>query len=238
MNTKPNRKTSSLLSSQSGSILLYVLLGIVLLGALTVALRNSGGGNSNIDKEDAILKASQVQSYAKELSDAVNALLSNNLSESDIRFAHPDAPADYGTITTDPTHQVFAPTGGKVTYRMPPDGVNDGSQWEFFASTDITQVGSDKSELVAVLPNVTETFCQAINSQIGFASGTQPTDSATGTTPDCVKGLTIHRFTGTFNDSSPNVMDAASFSRLPALQACVYCASDSTYNFYYVLLAR
>lgn len=238
MNTKPAYLASAPFRDQSGSILLYVLLGIVLLGALAVALRNSGGGNSNIDKEDAILKASQVQSYAKELSDAVNSLLSNNLSEDELRFAHPDAPVTYGTITTDPTHQIFAPTGGKVTYRQPPDGVNDGSQWEFFAATDIPQVGSDKSELVAVLPNVTQTFCQAINTQIGFTAASQPTDSATGTTPDCVKGLSIHRFTGTFNDSSPNVMDSTTFSRLPALQACVYCASDSTYNFYYVLLAR
>jgi hypothetical protein len=73
---------------------------------------------------------------------------------------------------------------------------------------------------------------------MGFASGTQPTDSATGTTPDCVMGSPTDRFTGAFQDSSPNVMDATSFSRKPALQACVECTSDGSYNYFYVLLAR
>lgn len=230
MERTPNR--------QNGSILLYILLGIVLLGALTIALRNTGGGQENIDKEDMILKATQIQKYGGELATAVNSLVSNGISEADIRFAHPDAATEYGNITTTPTLQVFAPTGGKAPYKTPPDGVNDGSLWEFFATTDIPQVGSDKAELVAVLPNVTEGFCVTINQQLGFTTGTQPTDNTTGTTPDCVMGAAAQRFTGSFNDTSPNIMNGTTFSRLPPLQACVYCAADSSYNYYYVLLAR
>ncbi len=223
---------------QNGSILLYILLGIVLLGMLTVALRNVGTGTGNIDREDMILKAGNIQRYGQEMASAVADLLSSGLSETDIRFAHPDAPLDYGTITIDPTHQVFGKSGAKLTYQTPPDGINDGSPWEFFATTRIPQVGSDRAELVAVLPHVTQEFCQMIDRQLGFSSGTQPTDSTTGTTPDCVAGASSQRFTGGFNDISPNEMDATSFSRLPSLQACVYCAADSTYNYYYVLLAR
>lgn len=225
-------------TKQKGSILLYILLGIVLLGALTVALRNTESGIDNIDKEDMILKAGQVQRYAVNLSSAINLLLGNGLSEADIRFAHPDAASEYGLITSIPTRQVFSPSGGKASYAVPPDGVNDGSLWEFFGTTNIPQIGSDKAELIAVLPNVTEGFCATVNAQLGFTSGTQPTDSATGTTPDCVMGAAAQRFTGTFSDTTPNILDDGTFSRLPSLQACVYCAADSTYNYYYVLLAR
>lgn len=223
---------------ESGGILLYILLGVVLIGALTIALRNSGGGMQNIDREDMILKAGQAQRYGGELSASINDLLAAGISEADIRFAHPDAPADYGAITTTPTQQVFGKTGGKASYREPPIGVNDGSPWEFFATTRIPQVGSDNAELIAVLPNVTEEFCNAMNSQIGFTKGTQPTDSATGSTPDCVMGAAANRFTGTFSDAAPNVLDSGTFSRLPAMQACVYCASGATYQYYYVLMAR
>lgn len=224
--------------NESGSLLLYILIGIVLLGVLTIALRNSGGGSENIDKEDLVLKFNQIQNYGAELSSAVSGLLSNKTSEADIRFAHPDAAADYGTITTNPTEQVFGKTGGKANYRQPPLNVNDGSSWEFYGTTHISQVGSDRAELIAVLPNVTQEFCNVINSQLGFTKGTQPADSSTGTTPDCVEGGSSDRFAGSFNDLSPNILDAASFSRLPAMQACVYCASGATYNYYYVLMAR
>lgn len=224
--------------AEKGSLLLYILLGIVLIGTLTIVLRNSGGGSQNIDREGLILKASQVQRYSAELSSSVADLLSNGISESDIRFAHPDAPTEYGNITTNPTQQIFGKTGGKANYRDAPSDINDGSPWEFFATTRIPQIGSDKAELVAVLPNVTEAFCKVINSQLGFTQGTQPTDSATGSTPDCVQGASTHRFTGTFNDISPNLMDNTTFSRLPAIQACVYCASGATYNYYYVLISR
>lgn len=222
----------------SGNILFYILLGIVLLGTLTIALRNTGSGVDNMDKEDLILKSTQVQKYGSELAQSVSDLLASGVSEADIRFAHPDAPADYGTITTTPTNQIFAPTGGKAAYRSPPANINDGSPWEFFATTDVPEIGSDKADLIAVLPNVTEEFCAAINQQLGFTSGTQPTDSATGTTPDCVMGGSSDRFTGTFNDTTPNILDGTSFSRKPSLQACVQCASDGSYNYFYVLLAR
>ena len=223
---------------ERGSILVYVLLGIVLIAALTVAIRNtSTGGQSNLDREDAVLKFSQIQRHGSEFAAAVQDLLQSGLSEADIRFAHPDAPADYGTITTDPTHQIFGKTGAKAIYRTIPTGINDGSPWEFFATTQLIQAGSDRAELIAVLPNVTEDFCKVVNAQLGFHTN-DPTDSATGTSPDCVKGGASDRFTGSFDDATPNLLDDTTFSHLPAPQACVYCASDSTYNYYYVLMTR
>ncbi len=225
------------ISSENGNILFYVLIGIFLVGLLTVALRNTGGYKENIDSEDLVLKAGTVQRYGDELARGVNILMDKKVSEADIRFAHPDAASDYGTITTNPENQVFSNQGGQASYKPAPAGVNDGSNWEFFATSEIPQVGSDRAELIAVLPNVTQAFCQTINSQIGFTSGTQPTDDAAGS-PACVMGSSSNRFTGSYNDSSPNPLDSSSFSKLPAYQACVRCASNSTYNYYYVLLSR
>lgn len=232
-------KNSAPYPAEQGSILLYVLLGIVLLGALTLALRNTGGGGAqNIDKETMILSANQVQKTGSDISAAINTLLSNGSSESELRFAHPSAASEYGVITNTPDQQIFGKSGAKANYPNVPVGINDGSNWEFVATSRIPQIGSDRAELTAVLPKVTKEFCETINAQLGFKASTQATDNVTGTTPDCVTGTSTDRFTGSFNDLSPNLMDATTFSRLPALQACVYCASDSSYNYYYVLLAR
>lgn len=226
--------------SESGNVVFYVLLGIVLVGLLTVALRNSGGTKGDIDTEDAALKATQVQNNAAEIGRAVATLLTEQVSEADIRFAPPDdASTQYGNITTTPANQVFSSAGARATYRLPPAGIQTAvANWEFFATSQIPQVGSDKAELIAVLPNVTQEFCEAINRQLGFTGATQPLDSATGTTPDCVNGTGPQRFVGSFNDISPNVLDKTSFSKLPVLEACVKCASDDTYNYFYVLMAR
>jgi hypothetical protein len=225
--------------SQRGSILVYILLGIVLLGALSIALKNTGaGGSKDIDQEDASIKAGQVQKYGSELTSAVNDLLANGVSEADIRFADDDAPTEYGDININPKNQIFGKEGAKATYRKPPEGVNDGSPWEFFGTSRIPQIGSDKAELIAVLPNVTENFCKAMNAQLGFDKTTQPMDKTNGSSPDCVMGTSSDRFAGTFNDASPNLLDEATFSRLPALQACVQCGLNGPYNYYYVLLAR
>ena len=38
----------------------------------------------------------------------------------------------------------------------------------FFGTSAIPQVGSDKADLIAVLPNVTLEFCNTINLQLGL----------------------------------------------------------------------
>ncbi|MCB1558168.1 MAG: hypothetical protein KDJ50_04525 [Alphaproteobacteria bacterium] len=220
----------------AGNIIFYVLIGIFLVGLLTAAIRNVGGGIDNIDKEDLLLKAGQVQRHAAEMARGVSILMDNKVSEADLRFAHPDAPSEYGVITTNPENQVFGLEGGRATYRTPPSGVNDGSGWEVFGFSQIPQVGSDKADLIAVLPNVSQQFCEIINAQLGFDAGTQPQDDAAGS-PSCVAGGLTERFDGTFDDASPNPLDDTTFSKLPAYQACVECLPTS-YNYYYVLLAR
>lgn len=222
---------------EKGNVLLYVLIGIVLVGLLTVALRSSGGYKEDIDTESLVIKAGEVQRYGAELARAVNILLEKKVSEADIRFAHPDAGVEYGNITTDPENQIFSSDGGRAPYRAAPTGVNDGSAWEFFATSQIPQVGSDKAELIAVLPNVTAGFCAAMNGQLGFDPSTQPTDGPAGA-PPCVSGAAIDRFAGTYDDAAPNSLTDATFSKLPAYQACVLCESDSNYHYFYVLMAR
>ncbi len=228
-------------NGEGGNVIFYVLLGIVLVGLLTVAIRNGGNaGKEDIAGEDMVLKAGEIQRHGAEVARAVAYILQDGASEADIRFAPPDDNStQYGDITTTPTLQVFGTSGGRATYRAPPANMqNTTANWEFFATTAIPQIGSDKPELVAVLPDVTEAFCKAINNQLGFDQTTQPTDHVNGTTPDCVMGGATDRFDGTYDDTGPNEMDDTTFSRLPSAQACVYCASNSTYNYYYVLMSR
>ena len=220
---------------ENGNVFFFVLLAIVLIGLVTAALRQ-GSNDASIDNENLTVKTSQVRQYAAELERGVSFVLQNGLSEVDIRFAHPDASSDYGSIATDPTHQVFDKTGGGVEYRAAPSGINDGSPWEFYGASALPQVGSDSAELIAVLPNVTAEFCSKINAQVGYTA--QPTDTGAGAT-NCVNGGATLRFdAGTQFSGVPNTVNAATFSVKPSVEGCVSCVADGAYHYYRVLMAR
>lgn len=221
---------------ETGNVLFFILLAIVLIAALTAAIVGTSEIGQNIDRETLILRVSQTRSYASELERAVRIIMQNGKSETDLRFAHPDAPADYGDLNNDPdsSDQIFAKNGGGASYQPPAPGINDGSKWEFYGNTSLPQTGSDLPELIAVLPNVSAVFCEAVDKALGYSSGTVPEDSGA-----CLYAGNAERFDdGRQYSSTPNTISNGSFSNTPALEACLKCTSNDSYHFYHVLLIR
>ncbi len=224
---------SSLRASEHGNVLIIILITLALLGALTVAVQGTGS-NNNIDSETLLIRAGEVQRYGSELERGIRYIMQNGVSEVDIRFAHPDADSDYGDLSadTDKSDQVFDRRGGGAQYRAPPNGINNDDAWEFYGNTALPDVGSDEPELIAVLPNVTQAFCDRINTMIGYTD--QPEDSST-----CIHSGASARFDDvTQFSSSPNTVTDSSFSVKPSMQGCVECTSASTYHYYRVLMTR
>lgn len=230
-----------------------VLLAVALIGALGAAIMGSNSAEtSNIDKETLGIRASEVQRYAGELERAVRYIMQNGKSESDIRFAHPDANSDYGDLSadSDKSDQVFHIDGGGAGYRLPPADIlaSPNQKWEFYGGTAIHHAGSTNPELVAVLPNVTKQFCEKINT-LNSQSIDQPVDdggsaASASNAGGCIHGGSDARFGNNteFYDAAQsrtaNTMDDSTFTVHPALQACVYCEADEAYHFYHVLLVR
>lgn len=218
---------------ESGNVLFFILIAIFLMGVLTVAIQmTSQSGNENVDNEVSIIRYSQVKQHAAELENAIRLIYDNGFSENDIRFAHPDANSEYGNVTDTPERQVFASRGGGVSYRLPPDDINDGSSWEFYGGTRMPEVGSDKAELLAVIPNVTQDFCDLVNESLGFTA--QPEDSAS-----CVNEGASGRFdNGVQFNTSPNITSEGTFTQTPATRACIECVSDGSLHYVHVIMAR
>jgi hypothetical protein len=226
---------------QSGNIIFFILLAIFLIGIVTAALRSGGIEGAAVDREDLTIKVSQVRQNASELEHAVNLVMQNGISENDISFADPDAPSDYGTFNSNPRAEIFNTGGGGARYRPAPSGVNDGSGWEFYGTTALPDVGSDKADLVAVLPNVTKDFCVQVNKANGQyrsmppAAAEEPVDD--GSCVNAGSGLRFGSATH-FLTGGINTMDESTFTAKPAGEACVQCGGGSSYNFYHVLMAR
>lgn len=242
---------------ESGNVIFFILLAIVLIGLVTAALRSGGIDDANIDRETVAVRAAEIRQYASELERATVFILSGNHSEQDLRFAHPDAPPEYGNdySADEPRRQVFAPEGGGAEYRLPPQDIltdpdgnpatspdADDIRWEFYGRTHIPGIGSEgggteKAELTAVLPFVTAEFCTKINIINGLDG--QPADTGGGAaTVNCIDSGSTMRFTSgaTYSDP-PNTVDDTTFSTKPAMEGCVECDGGSL-HFYHVLHAR
>ena len=250
-------------NAERGNVLFMILIAVALIGVLTAAISQTGRPDgAHIDKETLILRASEVQRYASELERAVNYIMQDGKSENDIRFAHYNAHADYGDLgaDADKTDQVFDREGGGANYRDAPNGINDGSAWEFYGGSHIPGMGrSDRAELVAVLPHVTQAFCDKIN-DVNNQSGTMTDDGGSSASAinagSCVNLGAIGRFDDVIQFyTTINTMDEANTSfehdantsaARPAPQGCVVCSVDTNgangasdeRHFYHVLMTR
>ena len=213
------------MKKQSGNVLFYILIAIFLLGSLTVALRSSGDMEGGIDKESASVKAQQIIRYGAEVAQAVQIILDNGASETDIRFSHPNAAPAQGDITVTPNFQVFSSQGGKALYRNFV-GVTSGSlQVAGGSARSLPQVGSDKDELYLAIWPINDNICQAINTQLGLSSVP---------TVDCGEG---NVFSGSFTSSS-TILNTSAFPSLPAPEFCSVCSNLGHTVYFKTLIAR
>lgn len=230
----PSSSSQNKQENEHGNVLLMVLLAIVLIGALTVAIQGTSQQSNHIDDETLLFRITETQRYTAELERGIAFIIQNGHSEADIRFAHPNAHTDYGDLSsdTDKSDQMFDREGGGARYNTAPDNINDGSAWEFYGHTALAHAGSDEAELIAVLPNVTQAFCEKINEKIGYST-TMPQDDGT-----CLNSGASFRFDDTTQfSSSPNTTNEATFSFKPSLRGCAQCA-DGSYHYFHVLLSR
>lgn len=238
---------------EHGNVLFIILIAVGLFATLSYVVSGSNRGGTGIERDQLRIKASDTLSYANRIKAAVNSMYTQNgVSESDINFSHPDAPAEYGdpfdTGANPVNTQVFSHEGGGVTYMLPPAIIKqnpaDGFGWEFLGTSRGPDVGyDDTADLMAVLPHVKEGFCHAVNDLLGYDSGVIPDDSQTDSA--CVfpeASIGSNRFTGSFTvPGSANDMGSSNYVgqnfRLPAHAACVMCGTGE-YHFYMTILER
>ena len=218
--------------SEHGNAFFIILLGVVLFAALsfTIARGMRSEGTNNLTKRQADLAASDIITYGQRLERGISQLRRRNISENDISFANPVV-TGYAHGTPQPEeNKVFHFSGSAVSWKEPPPRANDASTWHFTGSTCIAGVGNgaagcssdtvSNEELLAVLPNLTQSVCEALNSRLGI--GTTPADSG--------GGYSTTKFTGTFADGTEIVLAS------PYQSACF--SKSGAFHYYTVLLAR
>lgn len=234
-------------NNESGNVLWFILVGVVLLGLLTMILSRSG---SNVDQtgdfEQQRIKSGQILRYAKSIEAAIQEMTLRNVSENDISFENSTTSTDYTNDNCDgandrsyPGCLLFDIEGAGLTYRNFPEA-NDGSDWIFTGANNVGTtagpVGSTAdvsgNDIIMLLPNMNESLCIQINRDLGVGTaGTLPVDTT---------GIDTTEYTGVFADSGPILLDGdpTPFELDNHYAGCFTDANASVTYFYYVVLAR
>lgn len=231
-------------SREKGSVLVYILIAVALLGALSFAVsKGQRGSASTLTIQQAKLAANEIIDYGNAVAKAVQKLKLRGCTDTQISFENPISAANYTnpSAPTDKHCDVFNLAGGGLNFTTLDKNVageNAGSPYvdfSFVAANEIEKVGTDCgtaicSELL-IYALVKENICQQINILLGISgiSGAIPVDSDMGGTV----------FTGPFSYVA-TIGDEGTSSVLAGKTAGCFYEADVTpnYTFYQVLIAR
>lgn len=227
---------------QSGNVLWFVLIGIVLLGTITSLLtRSSSSTNETGNYERESIIASEVLNYLNGIEVAIQHMKARGISEDDISF-HGAAAAYTHTPVQPESNRVFSAEGGGITVNDFADASiidqnsvkNDGEI--HFRNGQFDNFGTSARELFATIRNPTVSFCNTINRLAGING-----------IPTIVGNISDGTFQGDYSANANDRVgdDAGEVDLIDKKFACVLenggCGSEAgnqCHEIYYILLAR
>lgn len=236
--------------NESGNVLIYILVAIVLFAALSYVVGNMmrGGNADMIGEEQAKLYAGEILDYARIIRSAVQEMrISNGCTDTDISFENNVvAGYDNGTNTA---CQVFHADGGDKKYVVPTDKWFDTSlaastgygEYLFSGMTTVTNIGIDDGtsnalELIMFIPYIKLSVCNAINEKLNTAhsSGNPPLENADAW------HSSFEKFDGTYGGPNTRRIDGQGPIRMAGCREGANASIPplGTYFFYQVLLVR
>lgn len=155
---------------QSGNAVLLILLGVALFAALAYTfMRGSQQGQGNMSAQQAKIAAQEIRNSALNIDRAINKLVSRGCSQDQLSLS--------GTTNRTTTHYIntWAPSDGSCNvFGSNGGGVSDASlstgkgqsSWEFGQNEAFEiKPGQWAYGIMALLPNISDQVCQAINNQ-------------------------------------------------------------------------
>lgn len=217
-----------------GNALIYVLLALALLGALTMILSNQGSDNDDLGYEKTKLMTTKVTAYAASAKHVVDQMMMTGTTLANIDFSRPSTP----TFDTPPyIHKIYHPDGGGLNFFVPLappfDGVDDpaGNGW-FFNLVNVEWTPSPATDLVFTAYMIDERICGQINRDITGSS-----DIPVLTTHSLAQHFVPFEIWGGSSNSALDITACSECEGYPSM--CVSNgAAQANYGYYNIIVAR
>jgi hypothetical protein len=223
--------------SEKGNVLFLILIAVALFAALSYAVTQStrsGGGSG--DNETALINSAQITQYPASVRTAVVRMIIGGTDMTNLEF---NAPSDYADLTS-PAVGVFHPQGGGATYVTAPATLMDNGNpgvWHFNAEFEVEDVGTSVAsdaagnEVMAFLPNITQTLCTRINEQLGISGDINTAaDVSTEFETDMIDGYSIPSSEETLGDANSAGLQGQPFG--------CFQNNGGEYVYYHVLIEQ
>ncbi len=233
--------------SESGNVLVYILIAVALFAALGFAVSNMmRTSGTTVSGEKDVVFASEALNYAKTMRDMVQFLrISKGCDENEISFERSPfdgSDSDYVNVSapSDFSCHLFHPKGGAMGYQAGTKDINGAINWIFTGANDGQNVGNqcnmdNCADLIAILPNVTQALCRKINETLGIAE-----DNNYMTQED--NSFEIDPFQGSYTYearlSDKDTLGALEWRSQGCVRGNALPQEANKYYFYQVLLAR
>lgn len=177
-------------TAQSGNVLFFILIGIFLLGGLTVLLSRTGSQTEDTGSvEQARIAATSIVRATSGFHSAIQNMLTRGCSESGLSFDYTGSDGRYANTSapSDKSCHLFEPQGGGLSYKFVPTNYVDSTYsaapyygyWVFMGRICIDNVGptggtnckssvQNPNELLVVLAFVKKEICEQLNVLGGF----------------------------------------------------------------------
>ena len=242
--------------SQSGSALIYILVGVVLFAALMYSVLKGGSTSSNMSsKGNAKAQAAAIVEYARMLQGEVNRMLQNGVSENQIDMDsglysrwNAGGTALWGANPNCPNTscKLFISKGGKIpdtNFRSVATDYSTGysSSHPFPGDPALTQtntigVGTSKYDLSVLITRLNKDVCTELNKLVNAPSNAMTIDEVFGSFGIIGLQASGERYYN-FDQYTHEALGNNNASLVGKTSACVPMATYG-YVFYYVLLAR
>jgi hypothetical protein len=154
--------------TEKGNALFLILIAVALFAALSYAVTQSGRGGGGVDREQALIAASQVTQYGAGLRTTVTRMVITGSAVTDLEF---------DSNNSDPTNEVFHTSGGGAVDQAPPTSAGTSTVYNYLTTNGtnghyITGVGTDTAgsgqDVIVGVDGLTLAVCRAINSGLGL----------------------------------------------------------------------
>jgi hypothetical protein len=224
-------------SSESGNVLFYIFIAVVLFAGLSFAVSQSGRGSlTQITQDRTRLAATEIIDYSDSLAKAVGIMRLRGTTLAALRFSHMNlSSASYDAPgTAAPENEVFNSEGGAMIYRRPPAETlaNAATDYAFLAANAVVNIGTtcataSCADVLMAVPGITVEACDMINRIGGNTEKGNPVPvNANFNINDKFKGAM----------AAPTMINNAVLSG--KLYGCFFNTADSLHYFYRVLWAQ
>lgn len=222
----------------SGNAIVFVLIVIGLIAALTMAITRSSQQSSSTTTLQADVAAQSILRQANTLASNVQNLMQRGCSESQISFENlteagyinAGAPSNFSC-------HLFRSEGTGLNWPLFPENMGATTNvWTFSAGNQVFEVGSDCAQprcnelivMAEILPAF-QAVCEQINFRLGINASPIPSRTSLNTT----------KFVGSFGSAAPVIGDVGTTTVFAGRNSgCFLNTTTNNYTFYNVLIAR